>query len=48
MLVLHRCEQLRMEDQMDVTTFFTKVYEIKKELQLPATHKQLVSWFTAY
>jgi hypothetical protein len=39
MLVLNKWEQLRMEDQMDVATFFTKVYEIKKELQL-AGHAQ--------
>jgi hypothetical protein len=34
MLVLNRWEQLCMEDQMDIATFFTKVYEIKRELQL--------------
>jgi hypothetical protein len=39
MLVLNRWEQLRMEEHMDVATFFTKVYEIKRELQL-ARHAQ--------
>jgi hypothetical protein len=39
MLVLNRWEQLRMEEYMDVVTFFTKVYKIKRELQL-AGHAQ--------
>jgi hypothetical protein len=30
-----------MEDHMDIATFFTKVYEIKRELQL-ASHPQTV------
>ena len=39
MLSLSRWENLRIEDHMDIATFFTKVYEIKRELQL-AGHPQ--------
>jgi hypothetical protein len=39
MLVLNRWESLRMEEQMDIAAFFTKIYKIKKELQL-AGHEQ--------
>jgi hypothetical protein len=39
MLVLNRWENLRMEEQMDIATFFTKVYETRRELQL-AGHAQ--------
>ena len=33
MLVLNKWEHLRMEEQMDIVTFFTKVYDTKRELQ---------------
>ena len=41
MLSLNRWENLQIEDHMDIATFFTKVYEIKRELQL-AGHPQMV------
>jgi hypothetical protein len=39
LLILNRWELLRMEEQMDIATFFTKVYEIRRDLQL-AGHPQ--------
>ena len=33
MIVLNKWERLRMEEHMDIATFFTKVYDIRRELQ---------------